>query len=84
MAKGTTKLVNPLDLEIEVARKQVVLDELKARFHKAQFETAYYALEFEKILPDYSALIEKKVAESNQVLKETLGANTDLESKTEE
>lgn len=56
----------------EELREGVLLDELKARHWKAQWETAYYHLEFEKILPEYRALLEQKEAEARQKMEEQL------------
>lgn len=59
-----------LAAEMEAIRLSVISDELKARHWKAQYETAYYHLEFEKILPEYQALLDKKKAEFEVQQKE--------------
>lgn len=62
----------------EEVREAVLRDELKARHWKAQFETAYYFLEFEKVLPAYKELLDKKQQEEKE-LKEKMV--TEIEAK---
>lgn len=56
----------------EQLREGVLLDELKARHWKAQWETAWYHLEFEKILPEYRLLLETKEAEAKAKMEEQI------------
>lgn len=71
--KKTTKkengITNGLSQDLMMVREQILADELRARHWKAQYETAYYHLEFEKILPAYKELIERQRAEKAEADK---------------
>lgn len=54
---------------LQTVRESVMVDELKARHWRAQYETAYFHLEFEKILPEYEALLKRKEAEREEFIK---------------
>lgn len=72
--------------EHEMARQQVLRDELKARYQKAQFETAYYALEFDKLVPAYKELIDRQKQEQEdffQKLKENIDKTPELNIEDE-
>ena len=73
MNKKTTKKVNGVDNglspDMQTVREQILIDELKARHWKAQYETAYYHLEFEKILPAYRELIDRQRKENEEANK---------------
>lgn len=62
--KVTNGVGNILTPDMEAIRQGVVMDELKARHWKAQYEIAYYHLELEKILPSYNEMLDKKRAEA--------------------
>lgn len=59
--KSTNQFNTSEDVQVRLQsiRDQVLVDELKARHWKAQYETAYYHMEFDKLLPDYTAFLEK-------------------------
>jgi hypothetical protein len=67
--KNQNGVENVLTPDLQKIREQVVADELKARHWRAQWETAYYHLEFEKILPEYETLLKKKEEERQEFLK---------------
>jgi hypothetical protein len=72
-SKQKTKKVNGvengLSPDLQMVREQVLADELRARHWKAQYETVYYHLEFEKLLPAYKELIERQKAEKEEADK---------------
>lgn len=65
----TNGVENVLTPDLIKMREQVVADELKARHWRAQYETAYFHLEFEKIIPEYEALLKRKEEERQEFLK---------------
>lgn len=69
MKKATNGVDNVLTPDLQRVREQVVVDELKARHWRAQWETAYYHLEFEKIIPQYEELLKRKEDERQAFLK---------------
>lgn len=60
---------NVLTPQLQQIREQIVVDELKARHWRAQYETAYYHLQFEKILPEYTDLLQRLQKEREEMLQ---------------
>ena len=61
--KPTNNGIEALPDEVEMLRQQVIRSEFRARLWKADYETAYYSLELDKLGPAYQTLIEKQRAE---------------------
>lgn len=61
-----TNGVTALSPDLEAVRQQIVVDELKARHWRAQYEVAYYHIQFDKILPEYEALLERQKQEREE------------------
>jgi len=68
-AKKVNGVDNGLSPDMQAVREQILIDELKARHWRAQYETAYYHIEFEKILPAYKELIDKQRKETEEANK---------------
>lgn len=59
MDKKKEKKLAPPPVNYESMREGVLIDELRARHWKAQYETAYYHLKFKEIEPEYQAQLQK-------------------------
>lgn len=69
MNKPNKKPKSP-EQNLQAVRDQVTLDELKARHWRAQYETAHYHMLFDKLLPDYTAFLEKLQKEREEQEKQ--------------
>jgi hypothetical protein len=79
--KNDNGIDNALTPDFQRIREQVVMDELKARHWKAQWECAFYHIEFEKILPEYEKLLKEKEAERQEFLAKQKAFIEDLQNE---
>lgn len=68
--KSTNNGLAVLPANIQAIRDQVMVDELKARHWRAQYETAYYHMEFDKLLPAYTEFLQKLQEQREEVEKQ--------------
>lgn len=61
--KGGLEVLAP---DVEHLRQQVIRAEYRARLWKADYETAYYSLELDKLAPAYQELITKQRKEQEE------------------
>lgn len=82
--KKTSNKLPELAPDIQRIREQVQLDELKARHWKAQYDTAFYHMQFDKLLPEYSAFLEKLEKEREEVAQKQKEYFEELKRLSEE